>query len=66
MIFVFALSAVFVVACFGGQDVRVEEGKPLYAPNFIGSGDADLLGYNIPSLTSVPLTGVIEAENSKN
>ncbi len=65
MIFVFALSAVFVVACFGGQDVRVEEGKPLYAPNFIGSGDADLLGYNIPSLTSLPLTGVIEAENSK-
>jgi hypothetical protein len=61
----FAFAAVFVAACYGGQDLRVEEGKPLYPPNFIGSGDADLLGYNIPSLTSLPFTGVIEAENSK-
>jgi hypothetical protein len=58
------LWAVCAMSCSARQAIRQDEGKALLPPILNGSGPADLTGFNIAPLCSMPLTATIEAENS--
>jgi hypothetical protein len=46
------------------QSIRQEDGKPLQPPQLNGTGPSDFTGFTIASLSAIPFSAVIEAENT--
>jgi hypothetical protein len=46
------------------QSIRQEDGKPLQPPQLSGTGPSDFTGFTIASLSAIPFSAVIEAENT--